>query len=164
MKSFYLPAAVIAALCLAYLATGEDRFVLFLVVMGFFYLLAIIAAFSPTVRKLYMPIGPRTDVRYMTRLELLRSSVTFAGLGLGSMVVMILAASILPKLGDKVAGSPVTLGIFFVAFVLTAIWFVGGVYLLIRGLLRRRDYDPRAVYERDQAMLAQRNKEDNPDE
>lgn len=160
MKSFYLTAAVIATLCLAYLATGENHFVLLLAALGFFYLLAIIAAFSPPVRRLYSPIGPRTDTRYMTRLELLRSSVTFAGLGLGSMVIMILAASILPKLGDEVAGSPVTLGIFFVAFVLTAIWFVGGVYLLIRGLLRRRDYDPRAVYERDQAKLARRESED----
>lgn len=65
------------------------------------------------------------------------------------MVVMIFAASILPHIGNKIAGSPITLGVFFVAFLLTAMWFLGGVYLLVRGLLRRRNYDPKIVYERD---------------
>jgi hypothetical protein len=44
---------------------------------------------------------------------------------------------------------PLLGGFFFGTFILTAMWLLGGIYLLIRGLCRSRDYDPAEVLKRD---------------
>ncbi len=148
MKSSLLPAAVIGTLCLSYLLTGNKVWLLFLSLIAAVWLLRVAAHFNPHVRTLFDPVGPRTDTRYMTRVELLRSSVTFACLGFATLAVLFLAALSLSNDGPDHL-DPLLGGFFFATFILTAMWFLGGVYLLIRGLFRRRDYDPAEVYRRD---------------
>ncbi len=148
MKSSLLSAAVIGTLCLSYLLTGNKIWLLFLSLIALLWLLRVAAYFSPLVRKLFDSIGPRTDTRYMTRVELLRSSLTFACLGLTTLAVLFLAAVSLSHDGPDHL-DPLLGGFFFGTFLLTAMWLLGGIYLLIRGLCRSRNYNPAEVLKRD---------------
>ncbi len=141
-------AAFVGTLCLAYLLTGETTPLALLILLAAIWVLRIAAAISPLVRKLFNSIGPRSDTRYMTRIELLRSSLTFACLGLTTLAVLFLAAVSMSNDGPDHL-DPLLGGFFFGTFILTAMWLFGGIYLLIRGLFRRRDYDPAEVYRRD---------------
>ncbi|RKX68644.1 hypothetical protein DRP53_10320 [candidate division WOR-3 bacterium] len=74
--------------------------------------------------------GPRTDVKYMTKHDLYRSGVQF----------LILAILILPFLiiSGLWAASPILMGFQFVFSILFLMFIVGGIYLLLRGLIRKQ--------------------------
>ena len=87
-------------------------------------------------------IGPRTDTKCMTKGELLDSGVRFIvwGLIFSSLVLAFVPLSSLVFPAGDLPGAVFLVGFFLVLF--AGMGFVGGLYLLIRGLLRRADDTP----------------------
>lgn len=115
-------------------------------------LLQWLAADHPSVRVAFEHLGPRTDTRYMTRADLFRSSRAFFVWGVVVTAVWIAIAYLLVLIAGKEAWNhPAVPVIYFVFPLLAGCGYLGALWLLIRGLLRREDYDPVAVYQRDTA-------------
>ncbi|HKQ57273.1 MAG TPA: hypothetical protein VJY35_05355 [Candidatus Eisenbacteria bacterium] len=94
--------------------------------------------------------GPRTDVRYMTRAQLLRSAWHF----LRAAIVMTVCSAAVGyfAFGVRPNGdvNPLILGLLFVLFILSGMGCVGALYLAVRGLARKASYDPVPVWRADQ--------------
>ncbi|HEU0051748.1 MAG TPA: hypothetical protein VFQ39_01180 [Longimicrobium sp.] len=82
--------------------------------------------------------GPRTDVPCMTRRELLAEGVRWLLLGALCLGVLVAAAWTADAFGR--AEWPPAMAATFLLFILAAMGFGAGAYLLLRGLFRSRRY------------------------
>jgi hypothetical protein len=126
---------------------------------GFLYVLAIMVALilllrflhknidKLWVRVLYLPFGPKTDVKYMTRSELFKSASGF--LICGTYLVLLLIFTILltsPFYKNTGPGPFLSALIYFIIPVICAVFFCAAFCLFIRGLFRSKNYlAPNAV-------------------
>lgn len=140
-----------ALLANALLANSWPMWVLFaLIVLMIVFRLS--ADRSVIVAKLYEERGARTDVRFMTRQELLRSGRSFLTWGLLiSLVVYVTVFLVMPTRPAVIPKTvEIIVGAFtFVAFIAVGMLLVGGVYMSIRGVFRRNKYDPSHVLAQD---------------
>ena len=122
--------------------------VLFLVII----LLERLAADYQGLRVAFKNFGPRTDTRYMTRAELFKSARVFLYGGLVLVVVWIAIGYLINHFaGREALEHPVVQVFIFGISLLIAFGFIGALWLGMRGLIRRADYDPVQVFQRDMA-------------
>ena len=88
------------------------------------------------VKVLYGFYGVRTDTKYMLKDELYVSGFQFLKYSLLFLALVILIARF------QLESNLFMMGIFFGSVMLFMILFGGGLYLLLRGLLRKRNYIP----------------------
>lgn len=89
-----------------------------------------------------LQLGPRSDVKYMTKTELYDSGVRFIVWGLiftSAFWAVGIAARFLHSSPDT---SPLMAALWFGLSLLAGMGFLGGFYLVIRGLLRPHSYIP----------------------
>jgi hypothetical protein len=111
-----------------------------------FALLLFLAKLNPGQRWVYWlfgySIGPRTDVKYLTRRQLWSSSWRF--LAWGFICLSTLTALVkFPQFTGWGPGAPAFTVVLFLALVLLCgVGFVGGLYLFARFLFRSSNYAP----------------------
>ena len=133
----------------AFFLSLSPYWLVFLAAILILGLLSKLAESSRAVRRLFEPRGPRTDTRYMTRDELFRSGRSFL-IGATALIVVLAAVLTLLLPFPRLESAPVILvGIAWGLCLLTVGLLCGGLYLLVRGLFRSRNYDPFSVYLRD---------------
>lgn len=94
-------------------------------------------------RLLFRPFGPRTDVRYMTRRELLRSGLGSFLLAAGLAVLQAGVASVPQQhIGNSRALFAAWMALTFVFSILCILFILSGSILLIRGLFRCTAFVP----------------------
>src|SRR5262245_3848048 len=91
--------------------------------------------------------GPRTDVRYMTKVELFKSGTQFLGSGLVVLAGALGLALLVPEI-EKI--QPEIVGVSgFAVLIISGMGILGGLYLYVRGAFRSTSYDPEAVWQAD---------------
>lgn len=93
-------------------------------------------------RFMFKSRGPRGDVVCLTRRQLFAEGTKFLYLAVLCFDAIWTAGSIADALGADLLANPVGGGAFFIAAILTAIFALGGVYMLARGLFRSPHYVP----------------------
>lgn len=89
-----------------------------------------------------LQLGPRSDVKYMTKIELYESGVRFVTWGL-IFTSVLFAVAIAEKATNNPSDASLLLrGLQFGSALLAAMGFVGGSYLLLRGAFRSPSYSP----------------------
>jgi hypothetical protein len=99
-------------------------------------------AVHPLVRVLHQDVGPRTDVKHMTRGDLLRSGGWFllsAVVFLGAYTGLFFLARVFGF--DPFEHVPLVFAA-YLSLILGLLAVCGGLYLLVRGLFRSRRYQP----------------------
>lgn len=82
----------------------------------------------------YLALGPRTDVAHMTRRELFESAAAFVTWTLLSVIALQAVMLAAPENSPWMQGVAFALGLFLLMGV------CGALYMLVRGMLRRRAY------------------------
>lgn len=144
-----------AYLAIALLANSWPMWVLFALVV-LLIVLPVFADRSAIMAELYKPRGPRTDVRYMTKAELYRSGRSFLVGGAALAIVLMALTGLTSLFANPRSELPFLMSVFFLLVILECALLFGGVYLLFRGLLRRRSYDPHLVFLLDSLKSADR--------
>jgi hypothetical protein len=91
-----------------------------------------------------MHLGPRTDVKYMSRKDLFKSSLTFIIYAIHLTIFFYLSVYfIYLSYGDKEPPLTVMAIVCFAFPVLGGMCYLGSLYLFIRGLLRSENYVPK---------------------
>ena len=93
-------------------------------------------------RFMFRSRGPRGDVVCLTRRQLFAEGAKFLYLAVLCLVALWGALSVADAARVDPLASPLAGGAFFIAVVLCAIFVLGGVYLLVRGLFRSPRYVP----------------------
>ena len=109
-------------------------------------LLLVLAKLNPHQRWVYWlfgySIGPRSDVKYLTKSQLWSSAWRFLAWG-GLCFVALVALVKLPQLTGWGPGAPaLTVILFLVLVLLCGMGLIGGLYLFVRHLLRDAKYSP----------------------
>jgi len=89
-----------------------------------------------------LQIGPKTDVARMSRAELFRSSLHFFAIGILALGLFLLSSLLLNP--ETVSTSKLILFFGFLLFLITLMGFLGGMYLSVRAIFRRRHSVPPA--------------------
>ena len=122
---------------------------------GFLYVLAIFAGLwlllrflhknldKLWVRILFIPFGPKTDVRYMTRSQLFKSASSFLICGSYLVALLVFTILLMSPFYKNAEPDPLIFAlIYFILPVICAVFFLAAVYLFIRVLLRSKNYLP----------------------
>ena len=83
-----------------------------------------------------LQLGPRTDVKQMSKAELYDSGIRFIILGLMCTSAFLAMAIAMRVLGGSPDTNAVLLGLWIALTLFSAMGFLGGLYLLLRGLFR----------------------------
>ena len=83
-------------------------------------------------------IGPRTDTKYMSKRELYKSGLKFIVWSIYLFTIILLLGY---NIGSK-SEYAIILGIIFIIWILFMMCFFGGLYLIFRGLIRKKEYIP----------------------
>jgi hypothetical protein len=97
------------------------------------------SAFAWTVFR--RKFGPDTETKYMTRKELLQSGVRFFLLSLYPFLTMV-GLGVMKEELTPLLSETITLAIYFACSIFFIACVAGGIYLMIRGLLRSSDFVP----------------------
>jgi len=95
---------------------------------------------APWVRFLWGLRGPNTNVASMLKSELYSSGLQFLGISSVFGAVSVAIILFFEQVKD-LTYNPLALGIFFGSFILFASFFCGGLYMLLRGLLKKEGSD-----------------------
>ena len=112
--------------------------------IGAFLALLVVAAANSHRRWVYWlfgySVGPRTDVKNLTKQQLWSSAWRFMCWGLVCLLGLV-ALVALPQFSGWGPGAPVeTVALALVLFLLTGLGLVGGLYLLVRCVFRSSNY------------------------
>jgi hypothetical protein len=86
--------------------------------------------------------GPRTDVKFMTKRELLQSALSFVLLGLIFFSLNIANGIIIQLGSDPRDPAGIFIVVMFMSALFSGMGFLGASYLLVRWLFRRSSYVP----------------------
>jgi hypothetical protein len=89
-----------------------------------------------------LQLGPRSDVKYMTKSELYESGTRFIVWGLIASSALLATGIVARALGASPDNSNLLLALWFGLTLLAGMCFLGGGYLLLRGSLRSQSYSP----------------------
>ncbi len=87
--------------------------------------------------------GPETQTRYMTRQDLLRSGCQFLMLSLYPLLTVVGLRAFAARL-EIMMSVEIFSAVYFASSLFFLMCVIGGIYLLIRGLLRSADFVPPA--------------------
>jgi hypothetical protein len=90
---------------------------------------------TPFSRYMLAPHGPNTDIKNMTRLDRLKSAISFFLWGLFIAAALLIVSYMTFGLEWFSAENKFVLAIIFVLFVSSAVSIVGSIYLLVRIIL-----------------------------
>jgi len=120
---------------------------------GFLYVLAIMAALilllrflhknidKLWVRVLYLPFGPKTDVKYMTRSELFKSASSFLICGVYLAALWFFTILLTSPIYKNTEPGPIIFALIcFIIPIICAVFFCAAFYLFIRAIFRSKNY------------------------
>lgn len=83
-----------------------------------------------------LQLGPRSDIKQMNKAELYDSGIRFIILGLMCTSAFLVMAIAMRVLGGSPDTNALLLGLWIALSLLSAMGFLGGLYLLLRGFFR----------------------------
>jgi hypothetical protein len=93
-------------------------------------------------RFMFKSRGPRSDVVFLTRRQLFAEGAKYLYLAVLGIGVIWVAGSVGEALGGDAFATTVGAAALFIVGILSAMFILGGAYLLVRGLFRSPRYVP----------------------